>query len=288
MLSASAVVVAQLGAMIAVARTPEALDCPDTEPFAARVAHITRSPLAAPDRGTSLRVTFSRVAGAYEAKVTLTGQRQGERVLRDESPTCDALADAVAVTTVLLLDPAWQPLDDRAIEARPPKWSLWASARVGASAGLVPGVSFIAGGGIEAMLGPLTSISLAGAWSGSREAKLGAGAVDVGLWFIELAAFRSLTGERFRLGPTIELMAGALHGEGSQYPVISGASLGWFAFGAGARADVELGAGVRLGVRSNVVIPTRKHSFSVGYVGTAYESNVAAGVADLVLEMRLW
>ena len=289
MLSASAVVVAQIGAMIAVARTPEARDCPDTEPFVARIARISRSPLAAPDRATSLRVEFSRAAGAYEAKVTLEGARQGERVLRDESATCDPLADAVAVTTVLLLDPAWRPIDsDRAAEARAPGWSLWGSARIGASAGLVPGATWMAGAGVEATLGASTSISLAGAWSGPGEAKLGGGAVDVGLWYLELAAFRSLTGETFRLGPSIQLMAGALRGEGTQYPVVSAASLGWLAVGGGVRADVGLGERVRLGARSHVVIPARKHGFSVGNVGTAYETSPVAGVADLVLELRLW
>ena len=290
MLSAGTLVVAQIGAMIAVARTPEALDCPDTEPFVARVARITRSPLGPSGAATSLRVEFSRARGAYEAKVLLEGARHGERLLRDESATCDALADAVAVTTVLLLDPAWRPIEvDRTADDRAPsRWSLWISGRAGVSTGLGPGVTWMGGAGFEAMLGPLTAVSLAGAWSGARETQLGGGTVDVGLWYLELAAFRSLTGETYKLGPSIQLLAGALHGEGTQYPVTSAASLPWLALGAGVRGDVSLGAGLSLGARSHVVVPTRKHTFSVGNVGTAYESNAVAGVADLVVELRLW
>jgi hypothetical protein len=283
--------VAQLAAAIVVSRTPDARDCPDTAGVAARIERITGSSVSSPDGGTTVVVAdFSRIGTSYEAKIKLTGGREGERVLRDESANCDALADAVAVATALLLDPASRPpasaRDATAHDAS--WWGLWFTGRFGGGAGLVGGPSWMAGAGLEASLGPLTSVHLGGVVNGARERELGVGTVEVRLWFVELGAFRSLTGETFKLGPSLELMAGALRGAGTQYQVTSDASLAWFAVGAGLRADLGVGSRLRLGARSLLVLPTRKHSFSVGYVGTAYESSPVAGMADLVLDVRLW
>jgi hypothetical protein len=124
--------------------------------------------------------------------------------------------------------------------------------------------------------------------NGARENELGAGSVKVDLWFLEVGAFHSFTGEAFRFGPAVALMAGALRGEGAAYPVTSATSLPWFAVGAGLGADLGVGSRLRLGARSLVVVPTRQQSFSVGYVGTAYESSEIAGIADLVAAVRFW
>ncbi len=280
--------VAQLSAAIVVTRAPDAGDCPDTEHFAARVERITGSPRVAQETAATLvRADFSRAGNAYEAKLQLSGEREGERVLRDESPTCEPLADAVAVATALLLDPASRPPAAR--EATPSSWlALWFSGRFGGSAGLVGRPSWIAGGGLESSLGPLTLVELGGAITGPQESELGVGTVEVRLWFAELGVFRSLTGERFKLGPTLHAMAGSLRGEGTQYPITSSASLTWIAVGAGLRGDFPLGSSLRFGTRARLVVPTENHAFSVGYVGTAYEASSVAGMADFVLDVRLW
>jgi hypothetical protein len=283
-------VVAQLSAAVVVARAPDARDCPDTAHFAARVERITASTLAAPENAaTIVRAEFSRTGNVYEAKLQLSGARQGERVLRDESPTCEPLSDAVAVATALLLDPASRPPAAGEAPEKAPSWfGIWLSARFGAGTGLVGAPSFVAGGALQASLGPLTLMELGGLVTGSQARQLGAGAVEVRLWFAELGVFRSLTGERFKVGPTLHLMAGAVRGEGVLYPVTSSSSLTWLALAAGARADIPLGPSVRAGVRARLVLPAQSHTFSVGYVGTAYESSTIAGVADLVLDVRLW
>ena len=286
----SHLLVAQLSAAIVVSRASDARDCPDTEHLAARVERITGSPLGAVESAaTTLRADFSRAGNAYQAKLQLTGSREGERVLRDESPTCEPLADAVAVATALLLDPASRPPVAREAPEKEPRWlAVWLSGRFGAGAGIVGGPGWMAGGGVEASLGPLTLLEIGAAVMGPQESPLGVGAVEVRLWFLELGVFRSLTGERFKLGPSVQFMAGALQGAGAEYPVTSSASLTWLAMGAGLRADFAVGPRLRLGARSLVVVPARKQSFSVGYVGTAYESSPVAGVADLVLDVRLW
>jgi hypothetical protein len=118
-----------------------------------------------------------------------------------------------------------------------------------------------------------------------RANDLGAGAVEVRLWYIELGDF-SVTGPSFRLGPCFSSLAG-LYKEEARYPSSSSASLPWFALG-GLRAEAGVGSDLRLGVRAVGLVPTRKHSFSIGYVGTAHESSPVAGVAELILAVKFW
>jgi hypothetical protein len=283
--------VAEVPLAIVVARAPNASDCPDTANLAARVERITEGAGALPSGAkTSVAVAFSRVKTGYEASIRLSGAREGERILHDEGPTCDALADAVAVTTALLVDPSAQAPRSEPVtgEQAPAFWGLSLVGRGGVSMGLVGGASWMAGAGLEVSLGRLTSVHLAGVINGAHENDLGTGSVKVDLWFLEVGAFHSFTGEAFRFGPAVALMAGALRGEGAAYPVTSAASLPWFAVGAGLGADLGVGSRLRFGARSLVVVPTRQQSFSVGYVGTAYESSEIAGIADLVAAVRFW
>jgi hypothetical protein len=281
-------------AAIIVSRTPEARDCPDAGRLAAEVERIVGRPLveAGAQDVLVVRAEFSRHGGIYQAKVQLTGAREGERVLSDEGVTCEALADAVAVTTALLLDPSERP--PKAPAARPapeptPSWlELWVSGRYGVADGLVGGPTWIAGGGLGASLGPLTSIELGATVTGSYTSQLGGGNVHVRLWYVELGGFRSLTGDTLQFGPCLQLMGGVLGGVGEGYATTSSASLAWFAAGAGLRAEVRFGSNLRLGARALALVPTRKESFSVGYVGTAHESSAVGGSAEFMLGMKFW
>jgi hypothetical protein len=288
---------APLSAAITVSRAPQAADCPDADHIAAQVERILGRPLAAPGNAPAAlvaKVEFSRVGATYEATVRLTGTREGERVLRDEGATCDGLADAVAVTTALLVDPSDRaapppPPPPRRPSPEPASWfELAVSGRFGAATGLVGAPTWMAGGAFEASLGPVTSVELGGAVTGSHASDLGDGAVRVRLWFVQIGGFRSLTGREFRFGPCIQFMGGALAGSGEGYPATSSKSLAWFAAGAGARADVMLGPTLRLGARALALVPTRKQSFSIRYEGTAHESSAVGGLAELVLGVKFW
>lgn len=285
---------APLSAAIIASSTAEASDCPDTERLAAEVERIVGRPLTGAGAPNTLvvRAEFSRVSGIYQAKVELSGARVGERVLRDEGATCEALADAVAVTTALLLDPSERPAKTPPARPSPPRaqsWlELWVSGRYGVGAGLVGGPTWMAGGGLSASLGPLTSIELGATVTGTYANQFGEGVVRVRLWYLELGAFRSLTGETLQLGPHLQLMGGVLGGTGEGYATVSTESLSWFAAGAGLRTEVRFGSNLRLGARALALVPTRKHSFSVGYVGTAYESSAVGGLAEFALGVRFW
>jgi len=68
----------------------------------------------------------------------------------------------------------------------------------------------------------------------------------------------------------------------------SSASLAWFAAAAGLRSDIGAGANVRLAARVLALVPARKQSFSIGYLGTAYESTPVAGAAEFIVSVKLW
>jgi hypothetical protein len=285
---------APLSAAIVVSRAPEASDCPDTGQLAARIERLVGHSLAieGATRAIVVRADFTRQGGAYEATLQMSGVREGERVLRDTGASCDALADAVAVTTALLLDASTREPEaaERAASQVPPSWlERWRlSGRFGAGTGLSGGPTFVAGAGLEVSLDKMTSIALGATWVGSHAHALGAGAVEVRLWYIELGGFRSLTGETFRFGPTAQVMGGALSGAGEGYPLSSSASLAWFAAGAGLRGELAAGPNLRLAARALAVMPARKQSFSIGYVGTAYEATPLAGVAEFVVSVKFW
>jgi len=284
---------APLSAAIVVSRAPEAGDCPDTGQLATRVERIVGHSLA-PGGGPPalvVRAEFTRQGGAYEATLRTSGAREGERVLRDQGASCDALADAVAVTTALMLDASnREPRAAEQVAPDAPSWiaRLRLSGHLGAGTGLGGGPTFVAGGGLDASLDPLTSIALGATWVGSHTHPLGSGAVDVRLWYVELGGFRSLTGESLRFGPTAALMGGVLSGTGGGYPSSSSASLAWFAAGAGFRGELAAGAHLRLCARALALVPARKQSFSIGYVGTAYEASPVAGVVEFIVSVKFW
>jgi hypothetical protein len=278
---------APLSAAVLVSRTPEARDCPDVERLSTRVEHIIGRAFA-PRSGAApailVRADFTRAVGAYEARVELSGAREGERLLRDEGATCDALADAVSVTVALMLDPS-QPPPPRPPPAR--SWfELWLMPRFGIVAGLVGAPTWIGGGAVEGSIGPLASVSAGGSFTGSHANRLDPGSVRVGSWYAELAGFRSLTGDDLRFGPCVSLMGGALRGTGEGYPATSSASLTWFAVGAGLRTDLRVGPSIRLALRAIAVAPTRRESFFIAYVGTVQPSSTFAGMADITLALR--
>jgi hypothetical protein len=284
---------APLSATILVSRAPEARDCPDTEQLRARVERIVGHSLVAADasRAFVVRAEFARPGDAYEATLRMSGVREGERVLRDHGASCEALADAVAVTTALLLDASkGEPRASEHGASDAPSWieRLRLAGRFGAGTGLGGGPTFVAGGGLEASLDARTSIALGATLVGSHTHPLGAGTVDVGLWYVELGGFRSVTGETFRFGPTAALMGGVLSGAGAGYPSTSSASLAWFAAGAGLRGEVGAGANLWFCARALALVPARKQAFSIGYVGTAYEASPVAGVAEFIVSVKFW
>ena len=238
-----------------------------------------------------VQVVFSRFEQGYEAHLRLTGAAEGERVLGDRGENCEALADAVAVTLALLFDPASQPPKAHAI-AQPqpaqPTLGVWFGGRVGLGLGLVGGATWVAGGAVGLSLGARTWFELGAATSGSRALAFGSGVVRVRLSYAELSGFHSLTAGDFQLGPVLSILGGATSGAGDGYATSTSATLAYIALAGGARAQIRLIPRLLLSLRAEGVVPLQTQVFSVGYVGSAYESSALALVTDLGLALQIW
>ena len=278
---------------MSVDRTPAAVDCPSAEALTAGVEAIVGRPLA--DSADSLpmqvRVQFSRAEAGYQARLRLTGAREGERVLFDNGANCAALADAVAVTVALLFYPAAESaLPPTTPRSGPARRALggWLSGRAGLGLGLVGAPTWLAGGTIGLSLDERSWVELGGITSGSHALALGRGIVEVRLHYAELSGFHSLTRGDFQLGPALSVLGGVLRGAGRGYPTTTSASLAYIALGGGARAQFRLGERLFLGARAELVAPLQKHVLSVGYVGSAYQSSSLSGLFDVGLSYEIW
>lgn len=99
---------AALSADVRVERAPEASDCPDAPQLADAVNRSLGRAAAHAASGkpadVSLRVRFIVDGRGYLAFVEASGRREGTRRLDDAGATCAGVAEAVALTTALLLD----------------------------------------------------------------------------------------------------------------------------------------------------------------------------------------
>jgi hypothetical protein len=130
-------------ASLTVTRNDGARDCPDGAALALRVEQVAGKLLfetgGATPTDTWVQVSFVRDVGGLRAVISARGQRQGTRTLDDIGPECISLADAVAITLAILLDPATAAKSEALPSARsgapsPPSSKLGTTAPVAAAA----------------------------------------------------------------------------------------------------------------------------------------------------------
>ena len=97
-------------AALVVTRGEGAQDCPDSVLLAERVravagASVISAELDSTRFETWVQVAITRNFGGYSAQISTSGARHGSRALDDLGPSCASLADAIAVTLAIFLDP---------------------------------------------------------------------------------------------------------------------------------------------------------------------------------------
>ena len=284
---------ASLSAALGVERAPAALDCPSAERLTAAVEAIVGRSLASSEDSSKVQVQvqFSRSDQGHEAHLRLSGAREGERVLRDDAQSCEALADAVAVTVALLFDPAIEPPPPRSRAPLPPARPAlngWLGGRFGLGFGVLGGSTWIAGGTVGVSWGARTWFELGAATSGTRALAFGSGVVRVRLRYAELSGFHSFTPGDLQFGPALSILGGVTSGVGEGYATTTSASLAYLALAGGGRAQLRLAGRLLLSVRTELVIPLQSQVFSVAYAGAAYRSSGLALLADLGLAVEIW
>lgn len=97
-------------ASLVVIRSEGAQDCPEAAALADQVRAVVGAsvigvgPSSTPIE-TWVQVAISHDFGGYSAQISTFGRRHGSRSLEDLGPTCSSLADAIAVTLAMFLDP---------------------------------------------------------------------------------------------------------------------------------------------------------------------------------------
>lgn len=103
--------VGAIGTWIEIQRAAESQMCPDADSVFRAIFRLfpeqpVRRSMDSTQSLASATVKIRRTSRGHEAFVRITQPREGERFILDESCDCDGLADALAVTIVMLLDPA--------------------------------------------------------------------------------------------------------------------------------------------------------------------------------------
>ncbi len=95
-----------LRASLTVRRGAGAERCPDGQGLGARVDALAGAPLVGGDAPASVQIeiAFDRIPRGLRATMKIGGARTGERILEDKGTSCEALTEAVAITTLVVLD----------------------------------------------------------------------------------------------------------------------------------------------------------------------------------------
>ena len=307
-----------LPARLNVERAPGAEQCPEQRELAGRVEGILRRPLQNSVAASALTidVRFERTAGgSFVARVSATGPKPGQRLLRDTNPTCDALGEAVSVAIALLLDsaleaeagrgqattrPRGEPTQVAANAAKPApedggaaaasraarRWTARAVVEAGGGYGLGGGAAWLGFGRLGARHGGLI-LDLGGGGSLPSVREFQGGGVRTSLLFGSLRVCY-LLGRSLPIAPCVQLGVGRLHGEGSGYGRVRDSSLPWTAGGLGLIAETPIGTGFYATLGATLWVPTRRQTFSVENAGIAWESKAVAGVLTAGLGLSLF
>jgi len=230
-------------ASLTVTRDDGARDCPDFSMLAERVETVAGKSLfgtnADEPRDTWVQVEFVRAIGGYHAIISARGNRQGTRSLDDVGPDCTSLADAVAITLAILLDPPAAPkseppplvvanpgVSSARVDSAPPapapkvdprrgRSVFGVEASSGASLAIVHGVVPLVEGGGRARIGEIFALGLGAGIFFPERIERGQGSIDVSLTYGYARACANLLPRRTTaLEACLEPLLGALRGAG--------------------------------------------------------------------------
>jgi len=286
---------------LSVSLSAAARECPDRDGLGALVEQVARRPLVATATagvpGIEAEIAFDRTAGRFSATVRLRGAKPGERELTDTGPSCAPLAQAVAITLVLLADHGPEPtalaLPSPAAEVSVPPASAWRAGRMSAAGGAGLGLVSTVAGTLSVGLSAerRSGWGLAGDvfFVAPQRTALPPGEVRVWLLAAEAALCRAVGDSRrtfFAL--CAGGAAGYLAGQGFGYPTSGSTGFPWFAVSTRAALGGPIAGRLRWLVQAELLVPLFRQSFSIDNLGTAWESRAVGGRLELGAEVSLW
>ena len=285
-------------AQLVVTRGPGAEDCPDVYGLATKVRDMSTADIAVSEaalpRDTWVEVELSRVLSGYRATISARGRRNGTRTIDDVGARCASLADAVAVTLVMLLDPQGAPTPPEPppiADARSPSphegarrsFSPGVEGAFGASVAVLEHTVPVVELGARAHVGERFGVAVGGGVVFRDRVSVAGGSVQLGLVYGYLRGSLSVFE---REGTRVALVAGpllgSLSGEGTGYDTpLPSRRLPWIAVGGGPELRAALSSWLAWSVRLLAVVPLVHQGFSVDDAGTptdAFETPPVGGI----------
>jgi len=310
-------------ASLVVTRSDGAQDCPDAEALAERVRTIAGAnvigvgvsagsldaPVEQARAETWVQVALIRNFAGFAAQISTSGRRHGTRTLEDLGPSCGNLADAVAVTIAMFLDPyenspAPTKVPDRvapAVLAKPKGQAVTGTARarrfyLDGAGGIAFNLLEHSEPFLEVGAGFRASARWALALGGTfvfPDSKLdGTRSVDLRLSFAWLRACARALGddERASLAWCAAPQLGSLTGSGQGYQNNFSRHALWFALAIGPEVAFRFTSSLSWLLSGQAVVPLLEQGFNVesdGVQNSAYRTPSVAGMISLGLRGHL-
>lgn len=270
-------------AELVVTRGAGAEDCPDaaaltTKTRAMTAADITAEAAESP-RDTWIQVELARVLSGYRATISARGRRHGTRTIDDIGPRCGSLADAVAITLVMLMDPELSTEPPPKLPAPtvvtppspPPARGPTPGAELGggASFAILEHPAPVLELGAHLGIGARARVALGGGYVFPDRVMVAGGEVTLGLAYGYLRGSLVVlqnagTSLVFAAGP----MLGSLSGDGEHYDVPKPVQhLLWLAVAGGPELRATLASWFSWSMRLMLVAPLIQQSFAVDDAG---------------------
>lgn len=291
-------------AALIVTRGEGAQDCPDSAALAERVRAVAGGNVVSAEPGSApfetwVQVAIARNFNGYSAQISTSGLRHGSRTLEDVGPSCASLADAVAVTLAIFLDPYASAPPPKAVppvvcpapapksgEPREaPQPSLFSLA---AGAGLTINVLehamplLTAQAGLR--LGPRWSLSLGGGYVLTDTATSPGGEVELSLAYVDLGACGRASGESggLRLNWCLAVMLGSLRGSGRGYEDEFSKNSPWLSASVGPDVVFPITRAFSWILTGQAVLPLIRNGFDVEADGARIQAFRPSSVGGLL------
>jgi hypothetical protein len=289
------------GAELRLERTAAAQDCPDEHDLARELRSRTQGVPQSEEARLGIDVALDAEGGAFVARVTVSGRKQGKRTLRAEGPTCGDLRDALIVLCLLLLD-AEANAPHRAPPPPPPRGQpprvndrraapeLLVGAFAAATHGLPLGFSLALGGEVGVRL-QRWEVSGGGFWAPDREVSFAPGTVTLRLAAGKLDGCYALFLEPrwFRLNGCAHMAVGALRAEPAGYSRDRPRSRPLWLAGGGLEPRILVLPALSLGATLAVLAPLHREEFSIeGLPGHAYATDSVVAWLGLEITWKIW
>jgi len=296
-------------ASLVVTRGDGAQDCPDAAQLAEQVRAIAGRNLVGVGLGspmeTWIQVTIARSFGSYTAQISALGVHHGTRLLEDLGPSCASLADAVAITIAIFLDPYANiplptPMPPAGAEA-----TLAAPARIparfeapahfpqlllegsgGVALNLLEHSEPFVNANVGMRLSPRWAFALGGAFVFPDTKPTRGGEIELGLSYAYFAACARAWGEpeSAHLDWCAAPLVGSFAGSGKGYLQTHTERSLWFALSLGPEVVFPVGHYLSWVVTAEGVAPLVQQSFTVqsaGALDNAYRSAAVGGLLSL-------